>query len=65
MLPNDNEVRDIAWVSQDELKNMFNEGKLKFTPWFKLICDNYLFDWWNQLDDLQKVENDTEIHRML
>ncbi|KAL2707597.1 Isopentenyl-diphosphate Delta-isomerase [Kluyveromyces marxianus] len=65
VLPNDNEVRDIAWVSQDELKNMFNEGKLKFTPWFKLICDNYLFDWWNQLDDLQKVENDTEIHRML
>lgn len=63
--PSTNEVRDIAWVSQEELKQMFADGNLKFTPWFKLICDNYLFQWWNQLNDLNKVENDTKIHRMM
>ncbi|CDO95247.1 unnamed protein product [Kluyveromyces dobzhanskii CBS 2104] len=63
--PSANEVREITWVSQQQLKDMFNDGKLKFTPWFKLICDNYLFQWWDQLSDLREVENDTKIHRML
>ncbi|KAL3232229.1 Isopentenyl-diphosphate delta-isomerase [Nakaseomyces bracarensis] len=63
--PNLNEVRDFCWVSADKLKQMFQDPNLKFTPWFKIICESYLFQWWNQLDDLSSVENDTEIHRML
>lgn len=63
--PNLNEVRDFRWVSADELKAMFNDPHYKFTPWFKIICDSYLFQWWEQLQDLSKVENDSQIHRML
>lgn len=62
--PNLNEVRDYKYVSAAELKEMFTNPELKFTPWFKLICDSYLFKWWDTLADLSKVENDTEIHRM-
>ncbi|QLL30895.1 hypothetical protein HG536_0A07100 [Torulaspora globosa] len=63
--PNVNEVRDSKWVSAEQLKQMFSDPNLKFTPWFKLICESYLFQWWEQLSDLSKVENDPRIHRML
>jgi len=62
---NPNEVRDSAWVSQDDLKAMFQDKSLKFTPWFKLICESMLFEWWNHLDSgLEKYMGETEIRRM-
>ncbi|SCU82873.1 LADA_0C08416g1_1 [Lachancea dasiensis] len=63
--PNPNEVRDFKWVTPAELKSMFQDPFYKFTPWFKLICESYLFQWWEKLSNLSEVENDTEIHRML
>ncbi|SCV03806.1 LAME_0H13366g1_1 [Lachancea meyersii CBS 8951] len=63
--PSPNEVRDVKWVTAAELKAMFQDPTCRFTPWFKLICESYLFEWWNQLADLSSAENDTKIHRML
>ena len=63
--PNPNEVRDTRYVSQKVLKDMFAEGSLKFTPWFKLICESMLFEWWEHLDDgLEKYLDEKEIRRM-
>jgi isopentenyl-diphosphate Delta-isomerase len=63
---NPNEVRDTKYVSEDELKAMFDDNSLKFTPWFKLICHSMLFEWWEHLDQgLEKYLNETEIRRML
>jgi isopentenyl-diphosphate delta-isomerase len=63
--PNVNEVQDTTYVSADELKAMFEDKNLKFTPWFKLICNSLLFEWWEHLDEgLEKYENETEIRRM-
>jgi isopentenyl-diphosphate delta-isomerase len=63
---NPNEARDTAWVTQDELKAMFKDPKLKFTPWFKLICQSMLFEWWSHLDSgLDEYLNEKEIRRML
>ncbi|KAI9736414.1 MAG: isopentenyl-diphosphate delta-isomerase idi1 [Claussenomyces sp. TS43310] len=65
LAPNANEVRDTRYVSPEELKNMFNDPGLKFTPWFKLICHSLLFEWWEHLDSgLEKYENEQEIRRM-
>lgn len=61
---NYNEVRDFRWVSQDELKQMFDDENLVFTPWFKLICETLLFQWWANLSDLSQFEDD-KIHRLL
>lgn len=61
---NPNEVRDYKYVSKDELKSMFENPDLVFTPWFKLICESYLFKWWDELDTLQEVKNNV-IDRML
>lgn len=63
---NSNEVRDTKYVSPDELKEMFKNDELSFTPWFKLICQTMLFEWWEHLDNgLEKYIGDTEIKRML
>lgn len=61
---NYNEVRDYKFVSADELKEMFQDDTLIFTPWFKLICEKFLFQWWGNLDDLQQFEDD-KIYRLL
>lgn len=65
---NENEVRDVRYVSEEELKEMFEQTKLRFTPWFKLICQSMLFEWWDKLRkggmDVFKGKGETEIRRM-
>ncbi|KJX96195.1 isopentenyl-diphosphate delta-isomerase like protein [Zymoseptoria brevis] len=62
---NPNEVQATKYVSADELKDMFKDGSLKFTPWFKLICQSMLFEWWQNLNGgLDKYKGETEIRRM-
>lgn len=71
---NKNEIRDTRWVSADELKQMFKDvesktGKdrdLKYTPWFRLICESMLFEWWDKLVQgrLEDVIGETQIRRM-
>ena len=64
--PNPNEVKDSRYVSEAELKTMFKDNSLKFTPWFKLICESMLFEWWEHLDQgLDKYTGETKIRRML
>lgn len=64
--PSPNEVRDTCYVSADELKKMFEQPGLKFTPWFKLICNSMLFEWWSHLGTpaLDKYKGEKEIRRM-
>jgi isopentenyl-diphosphate delta-isomerase len=63
---NPNEAQDCKYVSQEELKAMFEDKSLKFTPWFKLICQSMLFEWWSHIDQgLEKYLNETTIRRML
>lgn len=63
---NPNEVQAAKYVSEEELKAMFKESDLKFTPWFKLICESMLFEWWEHLDNgLEKYLGEQEIRRML
>ncbi|KAI5965675.1 IDI1 [Candida pseudojiufengensis] len=61
---NYNEVKDFKYVTASELKEMFKDDSLVFTPWFKLICQTFLFKWWDNLNDLDQFKDDT-IHRLL
>lgn len=58
--PNLNEVRDVKWVSQEELKQLFLDPTFKFTPWFRLIYEKFLDKWWSNTPAA-----DNEIHRMI
>ena len=63
---NKNEVQATQYVTADALKMLFRIKILKFTPWFKLICESMLYEWWEHLDDgLEKYTNEQEIRRML
>jgi isopentenyl-diphosphate delta-isomerase len=65
--PNPNEVRDFKFVTMEELENMIQEasqGKLQVTPWFKLIYDNLLSHWWQQLKMHAVVTQDSVIHHL-
>ncbi|KAK7712159.1 isopentenyl-diphosphate delta-isomerase idi1 [Botryosphaeria dothidea] len=61
---NPNEVRDTRYVSPEELKAMFKDPELKFTPWFKLICESMLFEWWGHLDSGLDKFKEESIRRM-
>lgn len=64
---NANEVEDVKYVSQAELKAMFEDTSVTMTPWFKLICEHFLFQWWSRManDGLDSLTSDsTTIHNM-
>ncbi|RVX75110.1 hypothetical protein B0A52_01387 [Exophiala mesophila] len=72
--PNKNEVKDTKWVSADELRQLFKDVEsktgvhkdLKYTPWFRLICEGMLFNWWEALvqGKLSEFTNESGIRRM-
>ncbi|RGB30408.1 NUDIX hydrolase domain-like protein [Rhizophagus diaphanus] len=62
---NKNEVKAAEFLSLDELREKFNNpGDWKYTPWFKLICENFLFKWWEKLDDLESSKDVLTIHKL-
>lgn len=62
---NENEVQATKYASIEDLKIMFLQDGLRFTPWFKLICESMLFEWWDHLDDgLERYLGETQIRRM-
>jgi len=65
--PEPNEAMDYKYVDKEELAQMFkdaDEGKIKVTPWFKLIALNHLEPWWNNLKNLKPlVEPSDKIHK--
>ncbi|ORZ37069.1 NUDIX hydrolase domain-like protein [Catenaria anguillulae PL171] len=69
MKPSENEVKDVKYVTRDELRAMFKEaeqGRIKLTPWFRLICENFLFSWWDHLEagTLDQCVQEAKIHKM-
>ena len=65
--PNPNEVKDTKYVSQEGLKQFIaeaDENGIPITPWFRLIVENFLYKWWDQLDDLESLQSNT-VHKMI
>ncbi|GFO21326.1 isopentenyl-diphosphate delta-isomerase [Plakobranchus ocellatus] len=64
---NPNEVKSYRYVSQKDLKDLIDSSQDKgmlLTPWFKLICNNFLFKWWNKLNDVESQADRKTIHYM-
>ncbi|KAJ9552935.1 hypothetical protein OSB04_016980 [Centaurea solstitialis] len=54
MNPNPDEVKDVKYVNAEELKELVRkadagEEGLKLSPWFRLIVDNFLYEWWDRV----------------
>lgn len=66
--PNPNEAMSHRFVSQQELLDLLaeeKEGKVKITPWFKIISETFLFQWWDNLRNLSPFIDTKAVHRML
>ncbi|CAO3687850.1 unnamed protein product [Umbelopsis vinacea] len=61
---NPNEVRDSRYVTAEELRAMFVDPSIKMTPWFKLICETFLFKWWSNIDQLDGQRDVDTIQRL-
>lgn len=63
---NPNEVQNTKYVTEDQLKTMIADDTLSVTPWFKLICNAMMFEWWEHLDDgLDRYKGEKDIRRMI
>ena len=63
---NYNEVLGVKYVTSNELRSMMSEstmGELQVTPWFKLIVEEFLYKWWDNLDNLDQFI-DGKIHSL-
>nr|AIK21782.1 isopentenyl diphosphate isomerase 2 [Panax notoginseng] len=69
--PNPDEVADIKYVNQDQLKELLRkadtgEDGLKLSPWFRLVVDNFLFNWWDHVEKgtLKDAADMKTIHKL-
>lgn len=69
--PNPDEVADIKYVNQEQLKGLVRkadagEDGLKLSPWFRLVVNNFLFKWWDHLEKgtLHEVVDMKTIHKL-
>jgi len=50
--PNPEEVSDFRYVSLDELREMMApDSGLLWSPWFRIITERFLGNWWNDLKE--------------
>ncbi|GBL76409.1 Isopentenyl-diphosphate Delta-isomerase 1 [Araneus ventricosus] len=63
--PNPNEVKDCIYLSRENLKPFLDgvqKKGYKITPWFKLIADKFLPQYWDNLDKLKPLRDHKTIH---
>ena len=60
--PNPDEVSKTSYISREELQMRMRARPQDFTPWFRLIADNFLFEWWNKIHDLDSIRDHQTIH---
>ena len=65
---NPNEVKSYRFVNQEKMKEVLQDavaGKIIITPWFDLLCEQFLFIWWENVGNLESVKDTKTIHKMI
>lgn len=69
--PNPDEVADVKYFNRDQLRELLKkadtgEDGIKLSPWFKLVADNFLFKWWNHVENgtLKEAADMKNIHKL-
>lgn len=67
LVPEPNEVSEVAWVGPDRLRSMLNgDDGVAVTPWCRAIAERFVFEWWPKVDDRAALVADRDadtIHR--
>ncbi|PWA36642.1 isopentyl diphosphate isomerase 2 [Artemisia annua] len=61
MAPNPDEVAEVKYVNREQLKELvmkaeLGEEGLKLSPWFRIVVDNFLFKWWDHVENGSLLE---------
>ncbi|KAI9847156.1 MAG: isopentenyl-diphosphate delta-isomerase idi1 [Sclerophora amabilis] len=51
---NPEEVQATKYVSTEHLREMLRRDDSVFTPWFKLVAKNSLFEWWEKVKGMKE-----------
>lgn len=65
---NANEVKSYRFVDKKEMREILQDavdGKIIITPWFDLLCQKFLFEWWENIENLENVKDTKTIHKMI
>lgn len=63
LAPNANEVSATQWVSRARLAALLADtADTQITPWFRLLCEHFLFAWWDALAAGRPLADDGKIH---
>ena len=65
---NPNEVKSYRFVNQENMRELLQDAKAEkiiITPWFSLLCEKFLFNWWENLNNLKAVKDTGTIHEMV
>ena len=63
MAVNPEEVMAIDWVTAAELEAKMSDASLRWSPWFRVIADRFLYTWWKDLDKAWKLKAEEKIYR--
>ena len=66
--PNPNEVRHAVFLGKDDLRPFLEEKKKEgwpISPWFHLIHDRFLYNYWDNLNNLEKFKDHKTIHKFV
>ncbi|PSN47596.1 Isopentenyl-diphosphate Delta-isomerase 1 [Blattella germanica] len=61
--PNPDEVSKVWYVARQDLDDVLNTQSAPLTPWFRLIAQNHLRIWWDNLHRLDAFKDHKTIHR--
>lgn len=69
--PNPDEVAEAKYVNREQLKEILRkadagEDGVKLSPWFKLVVENFLFKWWDHVEQqtIKEVADMKTIHKL-
>ena len=66
LVPDTEEVKAVEWVGREHLQEFLQEVKTgggEVTPWFQLISQHLLPQWWSNLERIEEFKDRTTIHR--
>lgn len=56
--PNPEEIQDFRYVTREQMQDLLasaNRHKIKVTPWVRLLARDFLFKYWDNLDNLNSI----------
>lgn len=61
--PNPDEVSKVFYVPRDDFSDYMDKLKDPVTPWFKLVSNNGLKTWWDNIHRIDQYKDHVTIHR--